>query len=57
MGMWLKVLSYWNLNQQDYFYLNNLNLLKVLSYWNLNKGTEAKIGIKTLNLKYYHIGI
>ena len=22
--------------------------LKVLSYWNLNKGTEAKIGIKTL---------
>ena len=34
--LWLKVLSYWNLNTSNQQTINLLHKLKVLSYWNLN---------------------
>ena len=36
-GNGLKVLSYWNLNEDVFIFFIIAILLKVLSYWNLNK--------------------
>ena len=40
--IWLKVLSYWNLNAGQKFFNFNKIKLKVLSYWNLNAKSIAK---------------
>ena len=52
----LKVLSYWNLNQEIIRILSEYFKLKVLSYWNLNFfGSNIDEALRFL--KYYHIGI
>ena len=40
----LKVLSYWNLNNNNNYPIKLNNGLKVLSYWNLNGQVEATDG-------------
>ena len=53
----LKVLSYWNFNNNQMYKLLLDGQLKVLSYWNLNTSRVISISFATFSLKYYHIGI
>ena len=53
----LKVLSYWNLNNNNNYPIKLNNGLKVLSYWNLNITSSAIVFTSVIILKYYHIGI
>ena len=52
----LKVLSYWNLNDEMEKVDTDKMELKVLSYWNLNFFCSA-LHLLGIPLKYYHIGI
>ena len=55
----LKVLSYWNLNEREFLEEVHIYELKVLSYWNLNEFIKLKSFVSNFLkvLSYWNLNV